>query len=103
LPYGYLRQKSSTHELGMAAPNTKWSVSSFDSSDSTPVDPSYIPKALNTAGESISEHSGFESERCNAKILVLYCGGTIGMRSHDGGNFFELTNIIPKHNLTCLG
>ena len=50
-----------------------------------PLDPSYTPKLLKTTGNSIVKNTEFECESHSAKILVLYCGGTIGMRSYGGG------------------
>lgn len=47
-----------------------------------PADPSYRHKKLNKSG-SIIESQDYELNY--AKILVLYTGGTIGMRSHSGG------------------
>ena len=52
-----------------------------------PLDPSYTPKVLKTSGNSIVKRIEFEHETNSAKILVLYCGGTIGMRSYGGGKF----------------
>ncbi len=52
------------------------------------VDPSYRPKVLKRSGQSID--SPEFDVRNQAKILVLYCGGTIGMRSHGGGEYSKL-------------
>ena len=49
------------------------------------LDPSYTPKLLKATGVSIADHADFENEPNSAKILVLYCGGTIGMKSTSGG------------------
>lgn len=46
------------------------------------IDPSYKHKLLKPSGTSIEST---EWEQNIAKILVLYSGGTIGMRSHGGG------------------
>ena len=54
------------------------------------IDPSYRPKVLKRSGLSI-ESNEFDLHN-QAKILVLYCGGTIGMKSHGGGNY--LCNIV---------
>ena len=49
------------------------------------IDPSYKPKVLKRSGQSIDSN---EFDLYNqAKILVLYSGGTIGMKSHGGGKF----------------
>ena len=48
-----------------------------------PLDISRLLKT--TAGTSVIKHTELEYEINSAKILVLYCGGTIGMRSHGGG------------------
>ena len=50
-------------------------------------DPSYRPKLLKQLGRSIDEVQHFDFLNV-AKILVLYSGGTIGMRSHSGGKDF---------------
>lgn len=49
------------------------------------VDPSYKPKKLKFTGTSM-ESSDFEFDpEKETRILVLYSGGTIGMKSYDGG------------------
>ena len=47
------------------------------------IDPSYKPKVLKRSGQSIDSNE-FDLHN-QAKILVLYSGGTIGMKSHGGG------------------
>jgi L-asparaginase/Glu-tRNA(Gln) amidotransferase subunit D len=65
------------------------SGSSVDSCDSPHhVDPSYRPKILKKSGHSfdiVTSPSAEDPYESISRILVLYCGGTIGMRSHGGG------------------
>ena len=48
------------------------------------VDPSYRPKLLKHSGTSLTESADW-GEGNLARLLVLYTGGTIGMRSQAGG------------------
>ena len=57
------------------------------------VDPSYKPKVLKVSGTSIGLNEYVEKNQ--AKILVLYSGGTIGMRSHHGGEY--LLSRLDRH------
>ena len=66
------------------------------------IDPSYRPKVLKRSGLSI-ESNEFDIYN-QAKILVLYCGGTIGMKSHGGGKmiFKSSCNICLPVNCPVL-
>ena len=58
------------------------------------IDPSYRPKLLKRSGLSIESN---EFDLVNqAKILVLYCGGTIGMKSHGGGKTLVQSRKYPS-------
>ncbi len=65
--------------------NGQFYISRDDSVDNTPVDPSYKHKVLKHTGSSIESEDFDQFESNYAKVLVLYTGGTIGMRSHGGG------------------
>ncbi|CAD5122432.1 DgyrCDS10856 [Dimorphilus gyrociliatus] len=48
------------------------------------LDPSFVPKTLKGRGPLIHIESSEEEEALRSTVLVLYSGGTIGMKSHDG-------------------
>ena len=50
-------------------------------------DPSYRHKILRRSGTSI-ESEDFNPEK-ETRVLVLYTGGTIGMKVHDGGKILR--------------
>lgn len=54
------------------------------------VDPSFVPKTLKGRGSLRHFESSDEEEAVRSTVLVLYSGGTIGMRSHDGGKLLIL-------------
>ena len=71
------------------------------------VDPSYEPKLLKAYNVSVdSEDIEFEASN-ESRILVLYTGGTIGMRVHGGGmdlglHLLKLCTVLIKLVWWCL-
>ena len=51
------------------------------------IDPSYKPKILKHSGQSIDSPEEFTPEEKTYNVLVLYTGGTIGMRADTGGQY----------------
>ena len=37
------------------------------------------------------------------RVLVINTGGTIGMKSHDGGNYLSMFSDEPGESIACLG
>ena len=59
--------------------------SSQERNDFTPVDPSYKTKELHAPAISLTSPDLTKQEEHESRVLVLYTGGTIGMKLHDGG------------------
>lgn len=64
------------------------------------LDPSFVPKTLKGRGSLQHFESSEEEEAVRSKVLVLYSGGTIGMRSHDGGKSLVLIKPDKQIKLT---
>ena len=67
----------------MSDPSKMDRTARTSSTDSVFKDPSYKQKILKLSGTSI-ESEDFNPEK-ETRVLVLYTGGTIGMKVHDGG------------------
>ena len=66
---------------------------SLTSAGCTSLDPSYQPKVLNEGPVKV-DVGEFDSQT-ESRLLVLYTGGTIGMKSQDGGEcIFQYTKYV---------
>lgn len=55
-------------------------------------DPSYKPKVLKKSSTSF-DSDDFDPEK-ETRLLVLYTGGTIGMKVHGGGTYTDTSTFI---------
>ena len=66
------------------------------------IDPSYRHKHLRRSGTS-TEADEFNPDR-ETRVLVLYTGGTIGMKVHDGGEIHIFaTTVACGRDCSILG